>query len=163
MSSLSEKDANYLLFGYCKNIGKVLKDNLVPMDVIEICFAYYFVKESFYECGNNHIVFTNDDMTITNKEGEHDAGYGTFEIDCNDERNKYKIFKWTFLIHSNHSILSVSLGIDETKRKWVNSCADAEKGTIKYTYDGKRVYKLGHAHWSKGTVAAMFILWAVKL
>ena len=130
-----------IVVGYCKSAQTILTskhpDNsfyLIPIHITNICLAYYFIIEQFIECGNEHIQITNQRRTIYNPPtGYWDTAYGTFEIDCNDEINKNAIFRWTFDIENNGNYCN-AIGIDETKRKWVNDHFKIQEDTSNYSY-----------------------------
>ena len=141
-----------LIFGYIRNIQQLLdidnKNNAlftIPLNIIHICLSYYFIIEKFIDCGEQYITRSNEDKTIINPVSEWDTAYGAFEIDCNTEIGKNRIFKWTFIIH-NDAATCLTIGIDETKRQWIKHNFDKGKETVNYGWnsDGRK--------WSSGKV-----------
>ena len=125
-----------LVNGFVRNIGNTLTQ-IIPINIIHICLSYYFIIEQWMECGNKYISISSDGKTIKNDgagSGPWDTAYGTFEIDCDEEikLNKGTIFEWIFYIH-NYGMNCISLGIDETERRWINTSIDGEEGTTHYT------------------------------
>ena len=134
LSAVDECDAETrdTVFGFIRDIQRCLEDkdthkrtilfSVIPDHVIHLCLAFYFIVEedSFIECGNNHIVISKECKSIANKDSHWDTAYGAFEIDCDRAENKVRVFRWTFEVH-NHAHNCISIGIDETQRKWVNT------------------------------------------
>ena len=121
--------------------------------------------EQFIECGNNYIEFTNERTTYNpTMTGSWDTAYGTFEIDCNEKFNENKVFSWTFDIENNGDDCN-AIGIDETKRKWVNDYFKIKAETINYAYisDGYAYASAvglspglnGYVHYDKGDMILM--------
>eukprot|EP01084_Bolivina_argentea_P114845 204377_1 len=142
-----------IVYGYCRNIQKLLSSKqMIPTQIIDICLLYYMTVEAFHSrCGNKFIQFSDQDKTIYNPKGtgNFDTAYGIFEIDCDDKLNANKIFKWTFYIHNDGKQCN-AIGIDETKRKWVNELFKTKRSTVNYCYDGFR------PHASKGIRASRY-------
>ena len=123
-----------LVFGFVRIIQQKV-DQIIPIHIINICVSFYFMIEGFLQCGNKYIEISDDGKTITNKGPTNvdcwDTAYGQFEIDCDDEYNENYIFEWIFYIHC-YAQNCCSIGIDETKRKWINECCESVKGTVHY-------------------------------
>ena len=77
--------AYLLICGDCREAERLLGATnvikLVPTDIINLIFGFYFILEYFIEMdGNKHINFSNNDRTIHNKVDQHATIYGSFEI-----------------------------------------------------------------------------------
>ena len=170
---IADQRTKDVVAGYCKDVQTILTSEnpnnsfyIIPTQIRNICLAYYFVMEQFIECGNKYIRFTNERRTIYNPlvTGSWDTAYGTFEIDCNEEINKNVIFAWTFDIEDNGDDCN-AIGIDETKRKWVNNYFKIKAGTVNYAYiaDGTAYASAvglspginGYVHYGKGDMILM--------
>eukprot|EP01084_Bolivina_argentea_P145900 255598_1 len=127
-----------IVFGYIREIEQLMMSySIIPTNIIHICLSYYLILEQFLECGNKHIIISNENKTIKNIHSQWDTAYGAFEIDCNDKMNKNKIFQWTFFIH-NHAQSCSSIGIDETSRKYINTYPDSRKQSVHYNFNSDR-------------------------
>ena len=135
----ADQNSKDIVSGYCKEIEKsLISKQIIPKYIIDICLAYYLIIERFIECGNKYIKFDQERRSITNPVSKWDTAYGTFEIDCNDKLNIHKLYRWTFDIYNNGYGCN-SIGIDETKRKWVNAYFKFQKDTINYSYTANGV------------------------
>ena len=56
MDSVKLKDVDQstidLISGYIRPLQKMLKDRIVPKEVIDLCIIYYFIAEFFQNVGN---------------------------------------------------------------------------------------------------------------
>eukprot|EP01084_Bolivina_argentea_P069072 125732_1 len=84
-------------------------------------------NEYFAKCGS-YISITNNNKTISNLSTKWDTVYGAVEIDCNDTQTP-RIYQWKFKIDNCKCI---SIGIDESKQKWINHYFKGQSGTINY-------------------------------
>ena len=123
-----------LVFGFVKDIQKSVQQ-IIPVHIINICLAFYLIIERFIECGNKYIKISEDGKKATNEDEQDqapwDTAYGEFEINCDDEYNKNIIFEWIIYVH-NDALSCCSIGIDETKRLWVNQSGEDQNGTVHY-------------------------------
>ena len=121
--------------GYCRRIQKLLdSDKIVPTQIIDLILGFYFIVECFIECGNKFIQVSNERRTIHNPKPRYETAYGSFEIDCDQHYNKNRAFTWKFYIYDNGYRCNF-IGIDETKRKWVNKCVKVQHDSINYGWD----------------------------
>ena len=141
MSSKIPSECKHLVSGYCRDIEKMLlsdhaKDENnafchIPSQIVQLCIEFYYYTDRFIECGNKSIVLLDGGKTITNLESVWDTAYAEFEIDCDDEQNQNMIFQWTLFIH-HEAQRCISIGIDESKRLWINDYPDRMTGTVSY-------------------------------
>ena len=139
---LADANTKSTVYGYCRIIQQLLaskhNDNpfyVIPIGIIHIVLSYYFIIEQFIECGNKYIVISDEKRrTVHNPKAHWDTAYGTFRINCDDKMNKDKIFKWILNVDNDGS-RCVTIGIDETKRKWINSHFKMKKDSINYAYN----------------------------
>ena len=149
--SWTKQRAMKVCFGYLRHLDKTINtDWVLPKEIVDICSLYFFIREAFIECGNDRIKFSNERRTVWNepKEGDFDhsmgmpnwsnTAYGSYEIDCNNQVNKNRIFIWKFeLISRIREGLScnVTIGIAETTRNNATRNFAADTNTISYAYD----------------------------
>ena len=57
--------SRHLVFGFIRDIEKYI-DQIIPVHIINICLSFYYIIETFLECGNKYIKISDDGKTITN-------------------------------------------------------------------------------------------------
>ena len=140
--ALCDEKTKDVVFGYVRRMQNTLSnehDNepfyIIAVHIIHIILSYYLAVEKFINKGNKYIKLSNNDLTASNDHTEWDTIYGSYEIDCGEEMNANKIFEWILMIEDSASHC-VCIGIDETKRMWVNTYFDRKRDTFNYSLAG---------------------------
>ena len=126
-----EQQAKLLSFGYIFN--NICKNrNQIPNDINNLCSLFIGDKGrcDFFEIGGNGTRITNDCKTVSNSHKHWTTTYGSLIINPLNI-TKHKKYIWKFQIWSCKS--SISIGIDETKHKWINDDFSGKKETINYS------------------------------
>ena len=144
---LADQITKNIISGYCRDAQQSLgSDQIIPIQIVQVILAFYYIVERFVECGNERIVFHDEGMRIVNGTNEYDSAYGVFEIDCDKEKemsqiSKHRLFKWVFDIIKDGQ-RCVTIGIDETKREGINLRFHERHESVNYSFRaGRLIYR----------------------
>ena len=115
-SSIGFMKDNEIVHGYVRIYSK-LNINLIPLEVINLCYVYYhLLVDSFKHYNPRDYRLSKEDLVVTKLSGSWQGKsvvYGEIAIPSLDET----IHQWTFKIHQIAPDLCrpIGIGIDETK------------------------------------------------
>ena len=104
----------YLVSGYAHRIQRLIQDQIIPQEVIDLCIVYYFIVEFFAIIDFGYWTVSECKRIITRTKGTPSASvYGNVVIPSDEER----IYKWKFKIL--HEETNMRFGISS---HWETDC-----------------------------------------
>ena len=128
-----------LINGYIRSSQHLIKDKIIPQDVINLCVMYYVIAEFFVACGTSMVIsskaFKNDSI-IGLVEAGWNTSYGKVIIDMNNTPNT--IYRWMIEINSSKPSIMIGLvAVFNFRLTDLQSCISNAISHF-YGYTGKR-------------------------
>mmetsp|Transcript_56949 Transcript_56949/g.94669 ORF Transcript_56949/g.94669 Transcript_56949/m.94669 type:complete len:235 (+) Transcript_56949:40-744(+) len=133
----------YLCFGYIRDIESMLLNQVIPIDIIQLCSQYHFSYELFLVAHHAYSI-QDDGRTVEKISTEYNtAAFGAAKLPS----NAHGIYEWTFkILHRETSMyIGITTNLDQPKAdlwKGVDgmSCSVSTTGTKVVNKDRSSAY-----------------------